>query len=405
MKLTAKTLARLALPAGKTDSIFFDDELPGFGLRLRASGDRVRRSWVVQYRRAGGQRRMLLGNADLLDADKARKLAEKALAKVTLGEDPQADKIERRQRDKHSLKALIDDYLAWKASSGVRSRTITEVERYLRGSYFRPLHAMPVDRIGRKDVAQRVLHIARESGARTAAAARSALSACYVWALQHGLAESNPFVGTVPPKAAGPRERVLSDAELAAVWRACPENDFGRIVRLLILTAQRRSEVGGASWAELKPLDRGAWSIPASRTKNHRAHTVPLSALALSIIAAVPERVGRAHLFGDRAARGFTSWVDGKRDLDARSGVTAWTLHDIRRSAATRMCDLGVAPHVVEQLLNHQSGHRSGIAGIYNRSRYERETQAAVALWADHLRTLIEGGERKIVPFLHNESA
>jgi integrase len=107
--------------------------------------------------------------------------------------------------------------------------------------------------------------------------------------------------------------------------------------------------------------------------------------------------VSRDPLFGLRGD-GFTAWARGKTALDARSGVTGWTLHDIRRSVATRMADLGIGPHIIEQILNHQSGHKAGPAGIYNRSSYANETRAALALWEDHIRTLVEGGERKILP-------
>src|SRR5262249_36558019 len=166
---------------------------------------------------------------------------------------------------------------------------------------------------------------------------------------------------------------------------------------LLILTAQRRTEVGGIAWREID-LDRGTWTLPASRTKNGREHTLPLPPLALDIIASIPREVGRDYLFGARAA-GFTSWVYPKQLLDKRLGdrVEPWRLHDLRRSAATRMCDIGIAPHVVEQILNHQSGHRAGIVGVYNRSSYEREVKAAMALWADHVRSITEGGERKVI--------
>jgi integrase len=400
MQINAKTITRLALPEGKADVIHFDDALPGFGLRLRKSGGHLRRSWIVQYRRAGATRRLLLGSAEVLGAEQARAAAKKVLAEVALGGDPQAAKQTRRERDTHSLKALIDDYLAWKETSGVRARTFTEVRRYLVGPYFRALHSMPVDRITRRDVAARVLAIARESGTVTASRARTALQAMFTWSMQNGLAESNPLVGTVAPKEAKPRERVLDDAELAAVWRAAGDDDFGRIVRLLIVTGQRRTEVGGICWSEID-TERGEWRIPATRTKNAREHALPLSALAMSVIESVPQRVGRDHLFGDWGPSGFTSWAWAKRYLDKRLGdqVRPWTLHDLRRSTATRMCDIGVAPHVVEELLNHHSGHRGGIAGVYNRSRYEREVKAAVSLWADHVRTLIEGDARKVLAF------
>jgi integrase len=401
MQINAKTITRLALPEGKADAIYFDDALPGFGLRLRKSGDVVRRSWIVQYRRAGATRRLLLGSADVLGIEQARAGAKKALGKVALGEDPQEQKATRRERDQHTLKALIDDYLVWKEGSGVRRSTFIETRRYLTDArYFGPLHSMPVDRIGKRDVAARILAIAKDSGAVTASRARTVLSTMFSWAMQCGLTEANAVVGTVNPENAKPRERVLDDAELAAVWRAAGDDDFGRIVRLLILTGQRRSEVGGLCWSEID-TERGTWTIPANRTKNGRAHTLPLSALALSVVESMPQRVGRDHLFGDWGPSGFSSWAWAKRYLDERLGnqVRPWTLHDLRRSAATRMCDLGVMPHVVEQILNHHSGHRGGIVGVYNRSAYEQPSKAALALWADHIRALVEGGERKVVAF------
>jgi integrase len=399
MKLDAKAIARLALPAGKADVIYFDDNMPGFGLRLRDSGDGVRKSWIVQYRRAGGSRRMLLGSAAVLSIEQARKRAKDILAKVQLGEDPQRDKVERRARERFSMRALASDYLQAK-KPGVRARTFIESERYLTGPYFKPLHNMPIEQITRRDVAARVLAISRESGATTAGRARSALSSMFAWSMQMGLCESNPVAGTPEVKTPPSRDRVLTDAELGAIWKACGDDDFGRIVRLLLLTGQRRTEVGGVTWGELD-LDGGTWTIPAQRTKNGRQHTLPLSALAVSVIEAIPQRVGRDCLFGERGTSGFCSWATAKAALDARLGgqVAKWTLHDIRRSVATRMCDLGVMPHVVEQILNHQSGHRGGIVGVYNRSAYEGPVKAALGMWADHIRTLVEGGERKVLAY------
>jgi integrase len=396
MRLDSRTVAQLALPAGKADVIYFDDKLPGFGFRVRASGDgHVRKSWIVQYRHAGSSRRLLLGSAEVLSAAQARELAKEALGKVATGFDPQGEKAARRHSDGHTMRSLADQYLAEKESS-LRSRSFAELKRYLAtGSYFRPLHNMPLDRITRRDVAARVLAIGRECGATTAARARGSLSSMFAWAMGEGLAESNPVTGTNQPKAPPPRDRVLDDAELAAVWRACGDDEFGRIVRLLILLGQRRTEVGGIADSEIRD---GTWTIPSSRSKNHREHILPLPPMALSIIESVPRVVNRDPLFGVRAA-GFTSWAQLKTHLDAKLGdqVRPWVLHDLRRSVATRMCDLGVAPHIVEQILNHQSGHRGGVVGVYNRSRYEREVRAAMALWADHVRSIVSGDERKIV--------
>jgi integrase len=395
MKLTQKAVASLQLPAGKTDAIFFDDELPRFGYRLRSgAGGKILRSWVCQYRRAGQTRRLTLDG--VLSAEQARTMAKKLLAQVALGDDPQADKLDRRGKDRHTLKATVADYLALKQRE-VRPRTYTEQARYLTGTYFRPLHSLALDQITRKDVAARLNRISLESGSTVAACSRAQLSALFSWALAHGLCEANPVVGTLAPKGGQARERVLDDSELARIWLACSGDDHGRCIRLLILTGCRRQEIGGMCWSEID-FERGTWTLPAGRSKNGRAHTLPLLPAPLDIIKAVPRMASRDQLFGQRGG-GFTAWSRGKAVLDARSGVKDWTTHDIRRSVATKLADLGVMPHVIEQILNHQSGHKRGPAGIYNRSVYEREVRAALAVWQDQLRTLVEGGERKVIPY------
>ena len=401
MILNAKTIAALTLPDGKSDVIHFDGDLPGFGFRLRAAaGGKLLRSFVCQYRRAGGSRRVLLGSAEVLSAGQAREAARAVLAKVALGQDPQGDKAARRDKDRISLRSVVADYLPTKQTE-VGPKTLQEITRYLTGPYFKLLHAMPLDAVTQRDVATCLLAIVRDRGKVTGRAARSTLSAFYVWAMQQGLVGANPVIGTRRAPEALPRERVLTDPELIAIWNACHDNQFGKIIRLLVLTGCRRTEVGGMCWSELD-LERGLFTLPSTRSKNGRPLILPLPAMALDIIGSVPRMAGRDQLFGERAARGFSYWHEHKRLLDARSGVSGWTIHDVRRSVATKMADIGVAPHVVEAVLNHQSGHRAGVAGIYNRSSYEREVRAALALWADHVRTLVEGGERKVVPLRAN---
>ena len=166
----------------------------------------------------------------------------------------------------------------------------------------------------------------------------------------------------------------------------------------MILTACRRQEIGGMCWSEFNP--DGTWTLPAERAKNKRAHTLPLPPPAWEIIAGVPKMAGRDQLFGTRAA-GYTNWGPGKAALDRALGdtVAPWTLHDIRRTVATRMADLKVQPHIIETVLNHQSGHKGGIAGIYNRSSYSTEVKNALAMWSDHVRAMVAGEERVVVPF------
>jgi len=403
MKLDAKTVARLTLPDGNADVIYFDEDLAGFGLRLRASGDRVRRTWVAQYRARGRTRRVLIGAFEKLGALEARKAARQILAKVELGGDPQGEKAAERLKATHSLRSVIDSYLD-DVKPRLRPNSFRSIALYLRGAaYFGPLHSTNIAEVTLADVAARLSAIKRASGSTTAARARGALSAVYAWAAGEGLLGRhpvNPVAWTNKPSDGKPRDRVLSDTELAAVWGACADDDDGRVTRLLVLTGSRRHEVGGMRWSEID-LVKGTWSLPKERTKNQRAHVLPLPPLALSIIESVPRRVGRDHLFGERAEKGYTRWWQAKLELDARLGNTVrpWRVHDLRRTAATGMADLGVQPHVVEAVLNHVSGTKAGIAGVYNRSPYERETRAAMALWADHIRSIVEGSERKVVAF------
>jgi integrase len=182
---------------------------------------------------------------------------------------------------------------------------------------------------------------------------------------------------------------VLSNVELGAVWRAAGPGDFGDIVRLLILTGQRRDEVGAMWWSELD-LEAAVWTIPATRTKNSRAHTVPLSPAAVQILSARVRQVGREYVFGSRAGP-FQGWSRAKAALDARVALTApWRLHDLRRSLATGLGDIGVLPHVVEALLNHLSGFRGGVAGTYNYAAYASEKRDALNRWADHVKQVCD---------------
>jgi integrase len=182
-----------------------------------------------------------------------------------------------------------------------------------------------------------------------------------------------------------------------AIWNACGDDDFGRILRLLILLGSRRQEVGGMRWSELDP-DAGTWALPAERSKNGRSHTIALPAPAAAIVNRVPRR-NRDHLFGDWAGAGFTSWSRGKVEIDRRLAGTVkpWHVHDARRTVATRMADIGIEPHHIEACLNHYSGHRRGVAGVYNRSSYDRAVKAALARWAEHVLALVEGRESNVV--------
>jgi integrase len=359
MKLDAKTVAKLELPGGKADAIFFDDELTGFGIRLRASGDHLRRTWVAQYRAKGRTRRMKIGAVEKLGADEARKAAKKLLAKVELGHDPQGDKVTTRLATARTLRAVADDFLKTKEQS-LRAASYRVTKLYLTGPYFKALHPVAITEITLADVAARITAIARDSGTVTAGRARSALSTLFRWAMGEGLLGPNPInpvIGTNKPQDSIPRDRVLSNAELASIWRACKDDDYGKIVRLLMLTGCRREEIGGLRWSEIS-LEKATLSLPKQRVKNGHPHVVPLTPLAVEIIESV-HRTDRDQLFGQRSERGFAHWAKCKLNLDLRLGnsIPQWVIHDVRRSVATGMADIGVQPHIIEAALNHYSGH------------------------------------------------
>ena len=402
LNLNTKTVTALALAKGRAEEFAWDTDLEGFALRLRRRRDgKVLRSWVVQYRTHGHTRREKLAAFEKLTPAQAREAGKKILARVALGHDPQGEKREKRVRAARTLQSVAATYLAEKQSE-LRPSSLRAAKLYLvSGSYFRPLHAIGIDEITRADVAARLSAISRDFSANTAAAARIALSGLFRWAMEGGLTESNPTVATRKFATAQPRDRVLSDDELRRVWLACGDDEYGRIVRLLILLGNRRSEIGGLRWSELvlDGFNGGYWALPAERSKNHRSYVVPLPPPAVTIIRSVPQREGRDCLFGQRADVGFTGWSEAKAKLDQQlaGAVQPWRLHDIRRTVATRMGDLAVEPHVIETLLNHHSGHRRGVAGVYNRSPYASQVKSALQRWAEHVLALVEGRKSKVV--------
>jgi integrase len=279
----------------------------------------------------------------------------------------------------------------------MKPRAFEEVERHLT-NHAAPLHKLRLGEIDRRIIAQRLGEIETASGPVARNRVRSSLSAFFGWALTEGLLDTNPVQGTAKLDEGGSRERTLTPEELREVWSSLddePNAQFANIIRLLILTGQRREEIGGLRWSEFD-LDRGLVVLPPERTKNSRQHEVPLSRQAKAILERQPKRKGRDYIFGI-GELGFSGWSDCKARLDqallaARrktnrkaKAIPDWRIHDLRRTAATGMAELGVQPHIIEAVLNHVSGHKGGVAGIYNRARYEGEMRNALTKWADHI--------------------
>jgi integrase len=395
MRLTVKSADDLKLPIGKTDHIVFDDDITGFGIRLRDGGSRT---WVYQYRIGSKQRRMVLGSAKSVPLKLARENAGKLEAKVRLGGDPAMDKETARQEADNTLGALVDKYLEARKSVW-RPRSEIEVRRHLT-NHARPLHRLPITSVGQRDVATLLGSIANNSGNVTSNRVRASLYAFFGWVIREGvrLPEGN-VVSYTNVREEKSRDRVLSDAELKAIWAACLDDYSGAIIKLLMLTGQRVNEIAALRWDEVHD---DQIVLPAERTKNDRAHIVPLSDAAKAILTAFNGR-GRICVFG-RDDTGFQGLGYAKPRLDARIAkangkpLPHWTPHDLRRTVATRMADLGVQPHIIEAVLNHVSGHKGGVAGIYNRATYDKEKREALNLWAEHLLAVIEGRKAVVVP-------
>jgi len=384
MKLTKTSVGKLELPQGKSDHTYYDSELRGFGLRLRSGG---KRSWVAVYRIDRKVRRMVVGDASAVRPEDARKRAKEILARADLGEDSQAKKITERARLTFTLNGVIDNYLAQHVETALRPRPRAEKERYLRVTW-RGLHDEPIDGIERHRIASELAEIAGKNGPVAANRARSALHALFIWAIRQGITSHNPVAETTKPGTERTRDRVLRDNELRAIWHACRDDDHGRIVRILMLTGQRREEVGGMMWPELD-FDKAIWSLAGERTKNARPHHIPLSHQMLGLLREIGPRENRELLFG-AGSGAFSGWSRCKRRLDQRCGVSNWRLHDLRRTAVTGMAELGIQPHVIEAVVNHVSWHKAGVAGIYNRAAYSADKRQALQIWTDHLTGVVK---------------
>jgi integrase len=391
MRLTKDAVTALALPPGKADHIAWDDVLPGFGVRLRGKS----KSWVAQYRIGAQQRRESLGDVRKVSLDDARKIARQRFAQVELGVDPAAERAQARAQAL-TLGVVIGRYLDAKRDV-LRPNTFKAAERYF-AEHWKPLHGRPLDAIKRADVAARLQELVKAYGRTSAARARDNLSALYGWSMREGLCESNPVMATNDPtQGLQARDRVLGDDEIRVLWNACRDDDFGRIVQLLLLSGCRREEIGGLKWSEVN-FDTGIMTIPGTRTKNRRTLELPLPGSAIEMLGSVP-RNGE-FVFGRREGISYSGWSAGKLRLDSRIVMTtgnplaAWVLHDLRRTMRTGLGKLGVAPHIAELAINHVKG---GVEAIYDRHRYQREIGAALARWANHVLALVEGRESNVV--------
>jgi integrase len=377
-KITKQAVERMA------PGWLWDTACVGFGVRRQRRGC----FYYLRYRLGGKQHFASIGrHGSPHTPDTARTEARRLIGEVAQGIDPLLEKHRA-----HGLGAEIDRYLERKRAQ-MKPRAYVEVERHLR-QHAKPLHHGEVDR---RAIATLLGEIETKSGPVARNRTRASLSAFFSWCISEGLRETNPVTGTAKAPEAS-RERVLTDAELAAIWTAtgrgaatdrgaAPTSPFNDIVRLLLLTGQRRDEIGGLRWSEIVGAEI---VLPPARTKNKRQHRVPLAPIAAEIIQRQPRR--GEFVFANEAGGSFVNWHACKGRLDASLAPPEWHLHDLRRTAATGMASLGILPHIIEAVLNHVSGSKAGVAGIYNRATHEPEKAEALARWADRIEQITRGG-------------
>ena len=232
-----------------------------------------------------------------------------------------------------------------------------------------------------------------------ALAVYAALSKMFNWLAEKRRIGVSPMAALKRPPICRARDRWLTDAELVAFWQATDKMNlpFGAMLKLLLLTGCRLNEVARMERGELS-TDFATWTIPSTRTKNRRVHVVPLPPLAQSILRSVEQLPECGYMFSTNQRTPISGFSHMKQRLDALMALaSSWRLHDLRRTCATGMAEIGIAPHVIELCLNHVSGARAGVAGIYNRSVQMPERRAALERWANHVEGLVSGKPASVV--------
>ena len=385
-------------PAGKR-IVHWDAAKPSFGVRVT---DRGVVSFFIMRRMPGKPQpvRVVLGRYPEISLAQARKLATAALGDLVSGVHP---KTRADRREANTFAALAKQFLLRPAAA--RQRTALAIEKTINRHLSPRWGRRVASEIKRSDVIAMLGAIDAGAGPYMAAKALTLASSIYRFGITHELVENNPchlikpsdFVGEIAP-----RQRVLTDSEIALVWQATRgeirkgteiESTYpaGPFVRLLLLTAVRRNEAARMSWAEVD-LDNALWVLPGSRTKNGTPHEVPLSGMAVELLGSLPRFAGD-FVFSTTAGRipiqGFGIFKD---TIDTRAaelvppGLVNWRFHDLRRTARTNLASLGVSPFIAELILGHQ---QKGVHAVYDVHRYQAEKREALERWANRLRDIV----------------
>jgi integrase len=349
-----------------------DGYVKGLYLIVQPTGSK---SWGVRYRHAGKTRKHTVGRYPVFGLKDARDAAVKVLRAVSEGHDP-------AQFRPGGIEDAVDQFLKVRCKNH-RPRWRKETERLFRVNVLPQWRGRKIAEITRADIKALLAGLAETPI--NANRVHSVLHTLFGWAVESDLITSSPIAGLKRPNKEIPRDRVLTDAELRAVWLAAEKESYpyGSVIKLLILTGQRRGEVAGMMWPELD-IALGTWTLPRERVKNGRKHEVPLSNQALEIIKKAP-RTSDKYVFSLNGRGPFSGFSDRKAQLDQSVNIASWTIHDVRRTVASGLAKLGTDLAVIEKVLNHTSGSFAGIVGVYQRHEFSTEKRVALQQWADHV--------------------
>ena len=381
MRLTDKGVQSLKAPE-RGVKVYSDGTLTGFGVRCSQGGSRA----YVLTRPGPSRTRVTIGKVGIITLADARVVARRMLAEETLG---------KHRPPRQTFAEALETFITTRKQRN-RPKTAYETERLLQ-RYFKPLHGMQLEDIRAHHVTDITDDLSEQGLQSTAAHAHTAAHTFLRFCSQRHYIPFNPIADLEKPKAPASRERILSDDELRTVWYAADkiEGHFGAIVKLLILTGQRRSEIGSlrGDWLD---LTNNTCSLPATITKNKRSHTFPVGKLALDVLSTLgfgySKTDDKCPLFPARGKPNspFNGWSKSKAQLDKLAKIEPWTLHDLRRTYVTTLQRLKVPLEVREALINHVSGQsRSGVAGVYNRHTYWDEMAEAVTHYEQWLQRLL----------------
>lgn len=323
---------------------------------------------------------MRLGVYPRISLATAREKAIDLLRQVDEGIDP----TKRRRTSNMKVESVCREFIRLHAQP--RNKSWREAERILEREFISLFGQRDIREIKRWDVLEMMDAALARGSSYQANRILSHIRKLFNWCIERGIVEASPIIGLKPPTKEISRERALDDAEVARLLRAC-RNDvypFRQYVPMLLATAQRRGKLAAMRWSEID-FEAKAWVIPSDRSKNGKAHVVPLSAFALEMLAEVPRFLDCDFVFTTTRKSPVSGFSKALRRLSEGSQTTDWRWHDLRRTAASGMARLGVAPHVVEKVLNHVSGIISGVAAVYNRHGYDDEKRKALENWGDML--------------------